>query len=61
MIVSGLACYGFGARGANFALYSLLLWLPVFFVAVAWRMHFAPPKLEASSPPRDTDVLGLNR
>ena len=60
MIVSGLVCYGFGARGANLALYALLLWLPVFFVVVGWKMHFAPPTLKPSGSPLDTNTLGLN-
>ena len=61
MIISGFVCFELGARGAYLVLYAPLLSIPVFFVVVFWRMHFAPPNLEASSPPPDTSVLGLNR
>jgi hypothetical protein len=60
MIISGFICYGLGARGANLFLYAILLWLPVFFVVIGWKMHFAPPSLKPSSSPLDTKTLRLN-
>src|SRR4029077_4500379 len=35
--------------------------IPIFFFVVFWKMHFAPPKLEPSTTPLDTNVLGLNQ
>jgi len=60
MIISGFLCYGLGTRGTNLVLYSLFLWVPVFLLVVGWKMHFAPPTLEPSSSPMDTNTLGLN-
>src|SRR6266496_3873984 len=56
----GFVCYGLGARGTNLCFYALALWLPVFFVVVGWKMHYAPQALKPSSSPLDTNTLGLN-
>jgi hypothetical protein len=61
MVISGLTCFKVGSRGANLVLYTLLLTIPAMFIVVFWRMHFAPPTLEPSSPPLGTDILGLNK
>jgi hypothetical protein len=61
MLISGFVCFELGARGASLVLYALFVSIPIFFFVVFWKMHFAPPKLEPSIPPLDTNVLGLNR
>ena len=43
LLIAGVICYVFGARGANLALATILAWLPIIFVVVFWMMHFAPP------------------
>lgn len=59
--IAGFACFEFGARGADLVLYTLLLTIPVAFLVVGWRMHFAPPTLAPSSPPSGTDILGISK
>jgi hypothetical protein len=60
LVIAGIVCFGFGARGATLVFYAVFACAPILFVVVFWKMHFAPPHLEPSSPP-STDVLGLNR
>jgi hypothetical protein len=58
LFISGLLCFGFGARGANIFWYTLLIWIPVYFIAIFWSRHFAPPKLKPTSRP-NAGPLGL--
>lgn len=61
VLITGFICFEFGARGPTLFLYTLVLWFPVFFLVVFWKMHFAPPRLKPSEQPPDSSVLGLNR
>lgn len=60
LLISGLVCFEFGARGSYLLFASILAWLPILFLVVLWQMRFSPPKLESCAPP-STDVLDLNR
>lgn len=57
-VISGLLCYGFGARGAHLFWCTGLTWIPVFFIVIFWSRHFAPPKPKPCPPPH-AGPLGL--
>lgn len=63
LIISGLSCYLFGAKGPTLVLTTLFVWIPAFFLVVFWTRHFVPPRLvpcdSADSHPSGPLGLGV--
>jgi hypothetical protein len=58
LLLSGILCFAFGARGAYLVLASFLAWIPLGFVVLFWATHFAPPSLRPCRPD-DSSIQGL--
>ena len=59
LLISGLICFGLGARGEWLFWGTFLVAVPIFLLIVFWSMHFSPPKLARATSPY-SGGLGLD-